>query len=99
MKGTPHDVYGNMVVVTSRHPVAFAMTVSGPATMRSCLAMMTAPHPTQARWPPLSNPLSVFPSSLIFAILSFDALTLAQDTGERQSNHYSRTPKYVIFSF
>jgi len=55
MKGTFHAEYGNIVVETSRQPVAHVTTTGLPSVaMSTCLATVPAPQPAQSRWPPVN---------------------------------------------
>ncbi|MDR0888002.1 MAG: hypothetical protein LBM39_02305 [Candidatus Methanoplasma sp.] len=51
MYGTFHEVYGNIVVETSKHPVEHVTTTSSSVPRRTCLAMMDSGHPAQSLCP------------------------------------------------
>ena len=52
--GTSHDVYGNMVVETSKHPVAFVTIVGPLVAFITCLATMVSSQPAHRRPPQIS---------------------------------------------
>src|SRR3989338_49131 len=77
MKGTPHDDCGNLVVNTSRHPVAAVTIILEPAAPSTSFAASASPQPVQAVCPAANSVHDCsFAVSSVIAVIGFIYLQL-----------------------